>query len=105
MSSPAWSCISTGHVLIVFPLHLCVLIVVGGQAILKRMCKYMYCRARNHRVNFSTILDKAMAMVEAFDRHGHLKNDISPLPYHGGMAESITHEYGLFIQVPHTPHT
>lgn len=70
------------------------------------MCKYMYCRARNHRVNFSTILDKAMAMVEAFDRHGHLKNDISPLPYHGGMAESITHEYGLFIQVQHTtPHT
>lgn len=69
------------------------------------MCKYMYCRARNHRVNFSTILDKAMAMVEAFDRHGHMKNDIGPLPYHGGMAESITHEYGLFIQVPPPLHT
>lgn len=37
------------------------------QAIMKRMCKYMYNRARNHRVNFGSILDRAMAMVQALD--------------------------------------
>ena len=34
---------------------------------MKRMCKYMYNRARNHRVNFGNILDKAVSMVKVLD--------------------------------------
>lgn len=34
---------------------------------IKRMNKFMYCRARNHRVNFGTILDEAMRMVQGLD--------------------------------------
>ena len=34
---------------------------------MKRMCKYMYNRARNHRVNFGNILDKAISMVKSLD--------------------------------------
>ena len=63
------------------------------QAMIKRMNKFMYCRARNHRVNFGTILDEAMRMVQGLDEQKRRDDYLGDLKVHkwaGGSAR-----YGL----------